>query len=148
MTKPIPPLLAILALAALAVPVAAHVHTGVTEARPGERVEIALEIGHGCAGKPTTGLRVAIPPGLEKVEALPAEGWQTAVSPTEVSWSGGTLGDHDKGRFALAATVSGDATGQIVLPIIQVCGDETLRWIDPDPAADNPAPSIRVLPAQ
>lgn len=138
---------AFLATPALA-PALAHVTADAIEARPGDRIDIALTLGHGCAGQPTTALRIAIPAGLEAIEPQQKEGWQASTSQTEFGWSGGTVPDHQHEEFAFAATVSADAAGQILLPIVQVCDDVQLRWIDADPGSDNPAPLIRVLPAQ
>lgn len=130
----------------LGTPAAAHVHGSVTEARPGDRIELALAIGHGCAGAATTGLRVAIPAGLTQVAPVELPGWQVVTGNEEIGWTGGELPDGTKGQFTLTATIAADATGTIVVPVVQVCGTSELRWIDPDPAADNPAPSIKVLP--
>lgn len=134
--------------ALLAGPAAAHIHAHAPSGHPGDRIEITLDIGHGCAGKPTTDLLIAVPKGLEQAEPLPVQGWTTTAAPGQVGWTGGTLGDHDKGSFTFAATISADAPAEIAVPIVQRCGSDALRWIDPNPAADNPAPTIKVLPAK
>lgn len=134
--------------ALLAGPALAHVHASAPSGHPGDRIEITLDIGHGCAGKATTDLLIAVPKGLEQAEPLPVPGWTTTAAPGRVGWTGGTLADHDKGRFTFVATLSADAAAEIIVPIVQRCGSEVLRWIDPNPAADNPAPTIKVLPAK
>lgn len=141
-------ILALLAGPALVLPAAAHVTAGVTEARAGERIDIALTIEHGCAGQPTDTLRVAIPAGLEQIEPEPKTGWQVSASDSEIAWTGGSVPDHHHEKFALSAVVSADAPAQIVVPVVQGCGDAQLRWIDSNPGSDNPAPTIRILPAQ
>lgn len=132
----------------LATPLFAHVTADVIEARPGDRIEIALTIGHGCAGAPTTALRVAVPEGLEAIEPQQKPGWQISSSETEFGWTGGEVPDHHHEEFAFAGTVSTDAPAEILLPVVQSCGETQLRWIDADPGSDNPAPLIRVLPAR
>lgn len=141
------PLIAALAAGqTLAGTAAAHVTANVTEARAGERIEIALQIGHGCDGNPTTALRVAIPSGIEDVQPAPKDGWQASVGDGEFGWTGGELPDHHHEEFVFAATLAADASGRIALPIVQICGDRQLRWIDDDQGSDSPAPLIRILP--
>lgn len=129
----------------VALPAQAHVHTRPSEVTAGTQVEIALEIGHGCAGAPTTGLRLGLPDGLRDVTPVASEGWTATASATEIVWTGGTLDDHDHGAFTVSATVAPDAPDPLLLPVIQICGDAEHRWIETDENADSPAPRVRVL---
>ncbi|MEI4488685.1 YcnI family protein [Frigidibacter sp. MR17.14] len=140
------PVLALLSSAPL--PAMAHVHAQTSGATPGATIEIALEVGHGCAGAATTGLRVALPEGIAEARALPIAGWQATAGPREVGWTGGPLPDGTRQRFVLSATLSTSAAGTLTLPVVQDCGQTSLRWIDADPAAETPAPTISVLPAK
>ncbi|MBB4628444.1 YcnI family protein [Paracoccus denitrificans] len=139
---------ALLLAAPLSLPAMAHVHLAPEQARQGKTVELALIVGHGCAGASTTGLRVAVPAGLADVVAVEKPGWQVSAGPEEIGWQGGPLPDGRKEGFGLRATVTADAPETIALPVIQTCGDSQLRWIEPDAKADHPAPVLRVLPAQ
>ena len=133
-------------------PALAHVHVHPETAAPGAQVEIALKVGHGCAGAATTGLRVAIPAGLDAVQPLTLDGWQvTIVSDvpggrvTEIRWTGGTLEDAAKGSFAFAARIV-QANGDLVLPVVQTCGPHEVRWIETGAGQEHPAPVVKVTP--
>ena len=138
--------LAVLLLAAP--PALAHVHVHPEEAAAGRPVEIALQIGHGCAGQATTALRVALPEGLGRVLIVPQPGWSVTTAGEgrvqEIRWSGGHLPDHEKASFTFVATP--EAGGELVLPVVQVCGGTEIRWIE-GPGSDRPAPVLRVAPA-
>ena len=144
-------LLSVLALL-VPLPAAAHVHVHPEQAAPGQTVEIALQIGHGCAGAATTGLRVAVPAGLTGIAVAPPSGWTAATVTdaatgrvTEILWSGGELPDKIKATFAFTATV-GQASGALALPVIQICGGTELRWIETGAGAEHPAPVLTVAP--
>ncbi|WP_290684621.1 MULTISPECIES: YcnI family protein [unclassified Haematobacter] len=148
-----PVLLPALLLAAL--PAAAHIHASPAQAGAGQTVEIALEVGHGCSGAATTALRVALPEGLSNILIAPRAGWQVETLEegrvTEIRWSGGPLPDGTKQKFAFVATLQGAGEGQgarggdLVLPVVQVCGETVVRWID-GPDSDHPAPRLRIAP--
>ncbi|RWR08816.1 DUF1775 domain-containing protein [Paenirhodobacter populi] len=140
--------LALLAIAGLVpLPAAAHIHLHPDRAQPGEVLDIGLIVGHGCAGAATTGLRVAIPEGLEAAVPVPKDGWQVSAAEGEVGWQGGSLPDGTKASFTLRATVAAGAPGAIAIPVIQICGDRETRWIG-TADADSPAPVLTVQPAR
>lgn len=132
-------------LTLVALPAQAHVHTDPIEVTAGTQVEIALEIGHGCAGAPTTGLRLGVPFGLQGVTPVAPDGWTATASATEIAWTGGILNDRDHGAFTISATVAPDAPDPLLLPVIQICSDAEHRWIETDENAGSPAPRVRVL---
>ena len=143
----------ILATLALIVPLpaAAHVHLHPERAPAGAAVEIALQIGHGCAGAATTALRLALPEGLSDIRPVPKAGWDVSVVTavpggrvTEIRWTGGELADDRKDSFVFAATP--EAAGEIALPVIQTCGAQETRWIERGAAAEHPAPVLTVVP--
>ncbi|WP_240200393.1 MULTISPECIES: YcnI family protein [Paracoccus] len=138
----------LLLAAPLSMPAMAHIHLNPEQAQRGETVELAFVVGHGCAGAPTTALRVALPVGLADVVPVEKPGWQVSVLPDEIGWQGGPLADGRKEGFSLRATLTADAPDTIAIPVIQICGDIQTRWIEPGANADNPAPVLRVLPAR
>lgn len=134
--------------ALLPLPVAAHIHLAPEEAARGSVLDIALVVGHGCKGQPTTGLRAALPAGLT-LKALPEKaGWTATSAPGEVSWQGGSLPDHDKENFVVQVAVAPDAPAVLAIPVIQTCGDLQTRWIENASGADSPAPVLKITPAQ
>lgn len=132
-------------------PALAHVHVAPETVVAGQPVELALQVGHGCAGAATTQIRVALPAGLTGVTVAAKPGWQAALVTDaasgrvkEVVWSGGALPDKVKERFAFTATAAG--AGALPLPVIQNCGAAELRWIETGAGAEHPAPVLTVAP--
>lgn len=156
--RPVLPAL-VMATLPIALPASAHIHVSPTEVSAGQTVEIALEVGHGCSGSATTGLRIAVPDGLTDILIVPRPGWQVETPGngriTEIRWTGGSLPDGTKATFAFVAKVEGAGSsghapaltpGDLTLPVVQICGETTVRWID-GPTSDHPAPRLRIAPA-
>lgn len=61
--------LAVLALCLSAAPALAHVSLAEPNAAPSSRYVAHFRVGHGCDGKPTTALTVALPPSVTQVVA-------------------------------------------------------------------------------
>lgn len=137
-----------LMLAWLPLPVAAHIHLAPETVSRGTPVEIALVVGHGCKGTPTTALRVAIPPALTAVSVPQKAGWTVTTTPGEIRWDGGPLPDGEKASFPLRATLAPDAPGAVAIPVIQVCGGLETRWIETGAGAESPAPVLKTTPAK
>lgn len=166
-------LLSVLALAGLATafPAAAHITLENKEAAAGTTVKFVLRVGHGCAGSPTTAVRVSIPEGLSNAKPRPKPGWELAVvtndehtgtaggghdhhgaAVREIAWTGGKLEDAHYDEFVFRAAIDKDAAAEIYVPIVQECEGGINRWIEIPAAGGSsddlkfPAPSIRILP--
>jgi uncharacterized protein YcnI len=151
------------ACAAAAAPAAAHVTLAERQAQAGGYSRLTLQVPHGCAGRPTTGLAVDLPPGLASVKPMPKPGWTLAIereplaTPTtlhgrpvtervrRVRWEGGPLANEHFDEFVLMVRLP-DAPGTLTVRTLQHCGTETVDWSG---AADSetPAPALQVLPA-
>jgi uncharacterized protein YcnI len=157
----------------LVMPASAHITFENEEVAPGETVKFVLRLPHGCSGKATTGVRIAIPAELTSAKPQPKPGWTLAIvtddvhkvsveathahgdgaTIKEISWRGGKLDDAYYDEFVFRATVSKTAANAIFVPIVQECeGGSVDRWIE-IPAAGGvsddlkyPAPSVRVQP--
>ncbi|WP_275791556.1 YcnI family copper-binding membrane protein [Pararhizobium gei] len=157
----------------LALPASAHITFENKEVAPGATVKFVLRLPHGCSGKTTTGVRIAIPAELTSAKPQPKPGWTLAIMTDdvhkasaetthahragatikEISWTGGTLEDAYYDEFVFRATVSKTAANAIFVPVVQECeGGSVDRWIE-IPAAGGvsedlkyPAPSVRVQP--
>ncbi|ART79662.1 YcnI family copper-binding membrane protein [Oceanisphaera avium] len=157
------------ALVALAPQLAsAHVTLDTTEAVAGSYQKIVLRVPHGCAGSPTTGIRVQIPEGAIAIKPQPKPGWQLSTKQgdyahhyelhntpiksgvKEVQWSGGSLADEHYDEFVLRAYLAADlsTTEPLRFPVIQECETGIERWIDQDENAAHPAPALRILPKE
>lgn len=144
-------LVALLALAAgLATlgarPTGAHVEAEEPAVGPDGQATLVLSFSHGCAGQPTTGLRVQIPAGVTDVAPQPVPGWTTQLTATEFGWQGGSVPDHEQATFTATLRVSGQAGQVISFPTIQQCPTAEEAWIaipqPGQPEPPNPAPSI------
>jgi uncharacterized protein YcnI len=147
-------LLTTIASVALAIvpasPADAHVDAGPTASiQPNGDASVPFVFDHGCDGQPTTSLRVQIPDGVTDVQPLPMDGWQTAVSDKEFSWTGGSIPDGQPAVFTATMRVSGQAGTTFWFPTVQGCPVGEEAWIEiPQPGRAepaNPAPSV-VLP--
>jgi uncharacterized protein YcnI len=158
------------AVLAVSFPAAAHITLENKEAKAGTTVKFVLRVGHGCAGSPTTAVRIAIPEGLANAKPQPKPGWDLAVvtdeehtgsveshgnhgaAVKEIAWSGGKLEDAYYDEFVFRASVSKEAVADLYFPIVQECEVGISRWIEiPSNGGSSddlkfPAPSIKILP--
>lgn len=145
-----------LAIPALPGTVGAHVEVSPVKAPAARPVDFKFTVGHGCDGAATRKLIVRIPEGVSGARAEPVPGWKVGSTGDRLTWSGGSLGDHDRGDFPFRATLSGGQGDLLAFKVIQRCeqGEET-AWIQtagPDSAAgeggqgalEHPAPVVRL----
>ena len=130
-------------LVALAAPAWAHVEAeGTTDASGITTVTFAFT--HGCAGSPTTGLKVQLPDGTTLVTPQNPTGWTSTTTGGELSWTGGSIPDSTPGEFVASMRIVGTTGTTIFLPTVQVCAAGQENWIEKteDPEAENAAPRI------
>lgn len=128
----------------------AHVTLERQEAPVGSSYKAVLRIPHGCAGSPTTAIRVRLPAGIIGVKPMPKPGWQLTTvigkypkpytlrgapvteGVTEISWSGGKLLDAHYDEFVFVGTIAGELGGgqTIYFPVVQECEKGVHRWIE------------------
>jgi uncharacterized protein YcnI len=154
-------------------PALAHVYLEGKQATVGASYKAVFAVPHGCAGSPTTKLRVQIPEGVISVKPMPKAGWSVDVvegtysseytyhgnkissGAKEVVWSGGKLLDRNYDEFAFSAylTDSLKPNASLYFPVVQECEKGVSRWIDipADEAgrshdSKTPAPGVKLLP--
>jgi uncharacterized protein YcnI len=164
-------LAAIATLAAL--PAAAHVSLENRQATIGASYKAVFTVPHGCAGSPTTRIRVQIPEGVIAVKPMPKAGWSVeAISGKyageysyhgkkfsegvkEVVWSGGKLADSYYDEFVISTYLTGNLkpNSTLYFPVVQECEQGVSRWIDipAQGAGDShddksPAPGVKLMP--
>lgn len=152
---------ATLVLAAFAVSLPAHAHITFEnkEVKAGTTVKFVLRVPHGCAGSPTTAVRIALPEELTEAKPQPKPGWTLDITRVEaqgdgsgetghdahgghddtvikeIAWSGGKLEDAHYDEFVFRAKVAEDiAVAAIFVPIVQECESDVERWIEIPPA--------------
>jgi len=133
------PLVAAIALIALAAPAFAHVDAEATTATTG-LTTVTFKVEHGCGTSPTTSMKIQLPAGTTDVKAQDADGFTAAVASDTLTWSGGSL--PAEGTFVADMRVIGTAGDTIFLPTVQGCVVGENDWIEKtdDPEADNAAP--------
>jgi uncharacterized protein YcnI len=153
----------------------AHVSFDNKEVKAGSTVKFVLVVPHGCAGSPTTALKVALPPELSEIKPQPKPGWSLTskveekrvaaagaesdahgghgAEVREITWSGNKLEDTHYDEFVFRAKVRGGIpASEIFVPVVQQCESGIQRWIEApqsDRAASDlkyPAPSVKVRP--
>jgi uncharacterized protein YcnI len=135
-----------IAAAICLVPTAAWAHVGAAAApAANSATAVTFTFTHGCETAPTTSLRVQLPAGASGVAPENPPGWTSTATETEVSWTGGSIPNGQRGSFRVVMTIPGQAGETVYLPTIQGCpGGVEEAWIDksPDPEATNAAPRI------
>jgi uncharacterized protein YcnI len=166
---------AIACLSAASAPTSAHVTLEHQEAPVGSPYKAVLRVPHGCAGSPTTAIRVRVPAGIIGVKPMPKPGWQlntvtgkyskpytlrgatVTEGVTEISWSGGKLPDAHYDEFVFIGVIAEELGGgqTIYFPVVQECEKGVHRWIEVptgNPAEGHgagsaePAAALRLLP--
>lgn len=120
-------------------------------------------MGHGCRGKATTAIRVRLPAELGSARPVEKAGWTLSVERAgdggdgapvrEITWSGGPLPDGRHEHFVFVAEIPADAKpGPIYVPVVQSCGDTSVRWIEVPKTGgsggtlEEPAPVLELMP--
>ena len=139
------------ALLLAAASASAHVVLEDGAALAGSSYRASFRIGHGCAGSPTTGIRVYMPTGVRGAKPMPKAGWTltTRRAPlaqpydnhgktvredvVEVSWVANgpaqALPDDWYEEFVLRATLPEQA-GALWFRVLQTCANGQLDWAE------------------
>ncbi|WP_404311639.1 YcnI family protein [Agrococcus terreus] len=150
------PALAAAAALALAAPAAAsaHVKVGPESASPGETVDLAIAVGHGCDGSGTTAVSIAIPDGIAAVTPIQSPDWDVALTAVEgvrtlTYTAERPLPDAVRGQMHAQVVLRDDlAPGDVLeLPAQQTCEQGAHAWDDLGPDAEEPMPIIQVVEA-
>src|SRR5690348_15865017 len=138
------------AAALAAAPASAHVFLQGKQATIGTDYRAVFVVPHGCAGSPTTKLRVQIPDGVIATEPVPVAGWnvetvkgkftgeydykgsKVSEGIKEVAWSGGKLPDKTRQEFVIQAYLTAGLKPDTTLyfPVVQECEQGVSRWIE------------------
>jgi len=132
---------ALLALCLSTAPAFAHVSLAEPNATPGSRYVAHFRVGHGCDGKPTTALTVALPLGVTQVAPEAPPGWSIAIvregaRTTAITWKGGSQPPDKPVIFAAAMNLPASA-GQLAFPATQLCDSLQENWSEM-PATGSP----------
>jgi len=109
---------------------------------------VQIGIPHGCAGSPTTAVRIRIPDDIFMVRPEVKAGWELTTkmrqmdppitsegvtytqSIDEVTWSGNTLGDLEFDRFNMLALMPRKENATIYFLTIQECETGENKWVE------------------
>jgi uncharacterized protein YcnI len=163
-------MIAVIALAAA--PAFAHVSLETKQATVGSSYKAVFVVPHGCAGSPTTKIRVQIPEGVIGIKPMPKAGWtldtvngkytaeydyhgnKLSEGVKEVVWSGGKLPDHNYDEFVISTylTTGLKPNSMLYFPVVQECEQGVSRWIDIPGEGDaqghdgkTPAPGVKLM---
>jgi uncharacterized protein YcnI len=162
--------LVLTALAALAVVPAASAHVTMNpeEWEEGGFARFALRVPNESDTASTTKIVVQFPENVTSARFEPVPGWKRTITmaqldePIEqeegepiterldtVTWEGGEIKPGEFMEFGISLRVPEDTAGQTLwFPAIQTYSDgEEAEWIEQDPEAEEPAPSVAVLAA-
>lgn len=130
-------------------PAFAHALMMNKDAKPGAWHLVDIGIPHGCAGAPTTTVKIKIPDGIVNARPQVKVGWKLSMTTRkletpivaegvnltevadEVTWSGGNLGDLEFDRFAVLVKLPNDPGRTVYFKTIQECGGKGKHsWIE------------------
>jgi uncharacterized protein YcnI len=161
-------------LLALASPLAASAHVGVTpdSTAAGSYAVLTFAVPHGCDGSPTTTIAIDLPVAIPAVTPTVNAGWDVAkvtekLDPPVTDAHGNELTERIsqvvytaktplsadlRDTFALSVQLPADAAGQTLeFPVTQTCVKGSVAWNEktPDGGAEpeHPAPAIAVTAA-
>lgn len=132
------------AVLGLAAPAFAHVEAD-GEQEAGGAATVTFSFTHGCAGSPTTSLKIQLPANASEVKATDAmPGFTANVTPTELDWTGGSVPDTTEGKFVATMKLTGTAGETVFFPTVQGCATGEETWLEKtdDAEAEHAAPRI------
>jgi predicted lipoprotein with Yx(FWY)xxD motif len=122
----------------------AHVSVQPPAAPAGGYQVLRFGVGHGCAGKATTALRIEVPAGVASANPQPKPGWALTIDHaadgkvSAITWRGELAADQFDEFLVHAKLPAGG--GKLAFPASQSCGAETVRW---DGGSEgHPAPTL------
>ena len=129
----------------------AHVTLEQRSATAGSYQKLTFRVGHGCQGSATRAITVVMPEGVGAAKPMPKQGWKIAISPTEITWTGGPLPDEYYDEFSMQVKLSQEP-GKRYFKVVQACVKGSMAW-DELPGEANvklkaPAPVLDVLPSE
>lgn len=112
-----------------------------------------MRIPHGCEGSPTLRVVITVPASFGSAKPQMIGGWRSKVLARPdgsrlVVWNatGAPLRDDEFQDFGISVKWP-SAEGVVLLPTVQTCEEGKVAWVDPDPAADHPAPRVTIAAA-
>jgi uncharacterized protein YcnI len=150
------------AVLAVAVPVAASAHVGVSpdQIAAGDHGVLTFSFSHGCENSPTTALRVTIPEGLASVAPTMDGDWTINVERGDdglvsaVTYTALAPVPTDlRGAVSMSIGLDEDSPSTLAFPVVQQCVDGATEWTQlaedgEDPHdLDAPAPVVTVTDA-
>jgi len=138
------------ALLAVAPAASAHVTVDPAAAPAGQPVALTFTVPTEEVDQDTVGVDVSLPKGflLEVAQSVP--GWTTTVdraadrTPIAVHWNGGHAGPGTFVTFSLRGRMPQQGA-DARFAAVQHYTRTTVSWSDPNPAAEAPAPVVRLL---
>jgi uncharacterized protein YcnI len=154
----------------LAAEAAAHVVVSPDNLPAGTFATVSFWTPEGCAGSPTTAVRIEIPKSVAMAKPQAKAGWRLELVKeplakpiigegglikervAAVVWRGGPVPDDQFEQFTVLIRTPGEA-GPVYFPALQTCEKGEARWAE-IPSADTagkglakPAPVLKVTPA-
>lgn len=136
-----------------------HIDSGPAQANKSGQL-VTFGVSHGCTGKDTVKIEVAIPPGISSVRGLygpfgaPTVTKDASNNVTSVTWEKATFetGDNTYPQFTLRLKVADVPFTSIPFSVTQTCrdgtGDTVVAWDQPDDSTGKAAPRLTVVPSR
>lgn len=140
----------------------AHITLEQKQAPASSTYKAIFRVGHGCAGSPTTGIRVFLPAEFSDAKPMPKPGWKLEIQREAltkpdsshdkpvtdrvavISWQGGPLADAEYDEFVLRGTLPAEA-GKLYFRVLQTCEKGQNDWSAIQTGQDKPSTPAAVL---
>ena len=155
--------------------VSAHIVLDEPAALAGTSYRAVFRVGHGCAGSPTTAIKVLIPPGFKGAKPMPKPGWVLSTrreklaqpyddhgksvteAVTEITWSAASqneaLPNDWYDEFVLRGALPGEA-GAMWFKVLQTCEKGSIDWVQIPASGTSthglqaPAALLEIIPSE
>lgn len=137
------------ALLTLSVASPAFAHVEAEGEVTGGDLVVTFSFEHGCAGSPTTSLKVQLPAETTVTGTDQPADWTVTTTGEQIDWTGGSVPDGETGTFTATLSLTAPAGETIFFPTVQGCASGEEAWIDKseDPEAEHAAPRITLTEA-
>jgi len=111
----------------------AHVTAEASSTLPGSYSVVTFSIPHGCAGSPTTQIRIEIPETVTSLTPTVNPNWSISTAPGQVVYTaiGAGLDNNQRDTLALSLRLpEGQPGDKVTFPSYQECAEGSEEWVD------------------
>lgn len=125
-------------------PASAHVEPEVATVPAGSLASVEFNVEHGCDGSPTVKMEFQVPEGITGAQPVEKAGWTGTLVDGVITYIGGSLPADREDTFGVRFDAPSEVGTVVRFAMIQTCETGSIDWIQTDPDAERPAPSVEI----